>query len=290
MIQASQVKRVTVVNGKTFGLGHIPNPGHRFTSLRIALARVGRATPPASLDLRPFLPKVYDQGQTGSCEGHAGSAGIAGACAKLGRPLSFVPSMGGLYTLARALDRAPNADGSLTALGDVGAEGNQIIRSMQEYGIRPMGPMASDGRFSDCDPSTINDEPILGEMESDAVWRMMGAYSILDQTANDVGDAYMQALNAFGPLPTASFVDSAFMNWTPAEGPIGLPDTTDPNGGGHKILCVGYDQQGPGGTRRWIIRNSWSETWGDAGYFYASDEWLAQTDEREVYDVTRLAS
>jgi hypothetical protein len=204
MSLAWSIKNITTLDGRNFGLGHIPNTLHRFTSVHHALARRETVAPPVDgLDLRPTMPRNMNQGQTGSCEAHAGSKGLVGAFKRQGQELGFIPSPLDLYRGARALDR----NDPTQPLQDVGTEGNSIIRFFQEYGVRPMTALAPDGRFSDCDPSTINDEPKLGDLETDAITRFAGAYSILDQTLPDVASVLMQALLAFGPVPIASFVD-----------------------------------------------------------------------------------
>jgi C1A family cysteine protease len=54
--------------------------------------------------------------------------------------------------------------------------------------------------------------------------------------------------------------------------------------GGHAVLCVGYDDS----TQRFIVRNSWGDSWGDKGACYmpyayllsrslASDFWTIKT-------------
>ena len=53
------------------------------------------------------------------------------------------------------------------------------------------------------------------------------------------------------------------------------PDGMTPN---HKVTVVGWDDNYPAenfsitppGDGAWIIKNSWSDAWGDEGYFYLS--------------------
>jgi len=61
-------------------------------------------------------------------------------------------------------------------------------------------------------------------------------------------------------------------------GVIDMPKPSEASLGGHAVLCVGYDRS----TKRFLMKNSWGEGWGDNGYFtipfdyvagYGSDAW-----------------
>ncbi len=47
-------------------------------------------------------------------------------------------------------------------------------------------------------------------------------------------------------------------------GNMPMPKSGENPIGGHAVLAVGYDNE----DRVFIVRNSWGEGWGDAGYFY----------------------
>ena len=47
-------------------------------------------------------------------------------------------------------------------------------------------------------------------------------------------------------------------------GNMPMPNSAEQVIGGHAVLAVGYDNE----DRVFIVRNSWGEGWGDAGYFY----------------------
>lgn len=57
-------------------------------------------------------------------------------------------------------------------------------------------------------------------------------------------------------------------------GVVSMPGTSERAIGGHAVMAVGYDQ----GQKRFIVRNSWGDGWGQSGYFtmpYAYLETLA---------------
>jgi len=49
-----------------------------------------------------------------------------------------------------------------------------------------------------------------------------------------------------------------------ADGVMPIPSSSEKLLGGHAILAVGYDDA----KQALIVRNSWSDKWGDHGYFY----------------------
>jgi C1A family cysteine protease len=75
------------------------------------------------------------------------------------------------------------------------------------------------------------------------------------------------------------------------DGVIAMPKTGDYAAGGHAVLVVGYqDGEGDGGGR-FIIRNSWGESWGIGGYGllpygyvddYGQDAWVFADPSRQV--------
>jgi len=46
-------------------------------------------------------------------------------------------------------------------------------------------------------------------------------------------------------------------------GVVPMPGRNESVLGGHAVTCVGYDDS----TQRFIVRNSWGTSWGQAGYF-----------------------
>ena len=56
-----------------------------------------------------------------------------------------------------------------------------------------------------------------------------------------------------------------------ADGMMPFPTPNDPYLGGHAVMTVGYDED----RRVFIVRNSWSEAWGDRGYFYMPFDYIS---------------
>jgi hypothetical protein len=241
---------------------------HRYTSFNVARMRGLVSQPvPSSIDLSAFQPPVMDQGPCGSCEGHSSAAATYTSFAKAGEKLPWVPSPGDIYKLARCVDRFdPN-----TALTDGGTETNSVLRAIAEFGIRPMGPLTSDGRYSDCEPSNVNLEPNLAQLEQDALTLIVSPYAITtsgDEKWND----YQAALANGFTVRVDSFVDTAFEQWQAGNQPFGVPNYADQNGGGHALYSAGYSAAGGD------VTNSWGLQWGMSGHIIVSKAFILQCD------------
>lgn len=246
----------------SYGKGYKPDPqGHRRTPLRAIARKLSTTALPASASVEQYAPPVMDQAQTSACTGHATACAIYTALGAAGAKLAWVPSPKGIYTIGREIDLVPDASGNLPALTDDGAEPNQVMRGLNEWGIRAMVPLAD--RFSDCDPTTINDRPTLAEIEADARTILIGQYACT--TADDV------ALALANKIPVTFSIEAdgdAFQSYTGgALAPLGT--SLD-----HYVCFLGYETTSAG--RVWTCRNSWSTTWGANGDFQLSEACLAQ--------------
>jgi len=80
-----------------------------------------------------------------------------------------------------------------------------------------------------------------------------------------------------GPILTRLDVDTTWDNVAP-NGHLDVYDAAHTRGG-HCVALVGYTQD------RFIVRNSWGNSWGDRGFAYASDQY-AKAAFTEAYGVT----
>lgn len=227
---------------------------------------------PASADVSGFAAGVLDQGPTGACTGHGGAQGLVIAFAAAGRPLPFVPSPDGLYRDERCLERTKGPDGTFPPLTDEGAEPADLFRAGALCGVRAIQAPTADGRNSDVDPATVNDEPRLDQSATEALTIITGGYRI-DETAADMAEQVCAALAAKMPVGLGFFCDSRFQAWTPAAGPLNSYNLQDQTGGGHFVVIVGY-RTDASGARIFRILNSWSALWGDTGFIEVTTAWL----------------
>lgn len=264
-----------------YATGYVPDGAdHKRTPFGNFARRLGIASlPPSALVLASFLPSVLDQGQTGSCTGHASACAIFTEFAARGEPLGFVPSPAEIYRNGRAIDRADPS----VVLTDDGAQPNQVYRAIEEFGVRAMGPMAL-GRYSDADPATINVEPQWGDLETEALTLLVGDYEIV--TTGDARIVDVQtALVAQRPVTIAIAGGSdAFQGYT--GGVLGLLSAPLD----HYVTLYGFDTDPINGQLIFYGRNSWGTGWGESGNFRLGQECIAELGDLVVAAVTRKAA
>lgn len=279
---------VDSANGvKKYGRGYQPDPinfpAKSFERLKFSRA-VGK-TPYGSALLTKYAPEVMDQGDTSSCTGHASSGAIFATAGAQGVPLSFVPSPLGIYTVARAVDRIPTKT-TLSApvpLSDDGAMPNQVWRGITQWGVHPIAAPTSDGRYSDAESKTINDEPSFSSLLADRKSMIVREHRIDSVGPSRIID-FCLALDAGMAIAIGVFVDSAFENWKSGDDPLGLPNLSDPNGGGHYIYVLGY-RTTAAGRRVFRFRNSWGASWGMDGDAEASEIFVNASTDAYVSNV-----
>jgi len=208
---------------------------------------------PASVDLRPQCPPVYDQGQLGSCTGNA----IAGAMEyeRDRQGLSdFVPARLFIYYNERAMEG--------TVSSDSGAMIRDGIKVVNSEGVCPETLWPYDtGMFAVKPPKRCYVAALTDRLvQYEAV-----------QTLADLKDAISSKLAVvFGFTVYESF-ESPQVAQT---GVLPMPDVqTESAVGGHAVVAVGYSD--PKG--HVIVRNSWGPSWGAAGYFYMPYQYMTGT-------------
>jgi hypothetical protein len=230
---------------------------------------------PATVDLREtgLLPAIKNQGQTSACEGHSGSYAIEGAFALAGDPLGFTPSEDDLYKGLRSVERARHVPitvpiGLFPKLIDSGGMTEDCLTFLANVGIRPRRiAQTSDGRNSDVELSSVNENLTILDAETDASRLIVGPYAI-NPEASDAEYQVKAALASRILVRVDTFVDGPFEDWTPSQAPVGPPDENGGRGGGHAMVIVGYARG------LYIAASSWGTNCGTEGYFYVSPAWL----------------
>lgn len=222
-------------------------------------ARVAAAALPTHADVRPAMPRVYDQGQLGSCTANAANACVQHAETAAGDPDHDRLSRLWTYYWSRELEG--------TETDDSGAYIRDAFKVAATRGVprEKFWPYNVD-RFAERPPDSLK----AAALEHQAI-----SYHRIDTTrASEASMAGCLAEGfpfAFGFDVPASFEDiGANGYWTPQVG--------EPSIGGHAVVAVGYDFRpdawnGAAGGH-WIVRNSWSAGWGLAGHFLVPRAWL----------------
>jgi C1A family cysteine protease len=215
---------------------------------------------PTSVDLRPKMPAVYDQGQLGSCTANA----IAGAYEyeQLRNNLpAFMPSRLFVYYNERSIEG--------TVGEDAGAMIRDGIKSVANVGICP------EKMWGYSDGATKFKRKPSTRCYTEAQKHQLLKY----QRVLGVSGIQQSLAQGFPVVAGFTVYDSFEGDDVARTGNVPVPAKDEQVLGGHAILIVGYENG------RWIVRNSWAADWGDKGYCYMpfaivfSDCWNMQKTE-----------
>lgn len=199
---------------------------------------------PASVDLRPGCPAVYNQGQLGSCTANA----IAGAMEfdqmKEGLPQVFTPSRLFIYYNERVMEGTVDSDS--------GAQIRDGITSVATQGAPPESLWPYDvANFAVTPPAPAYQ---AGLQDTALLYYRLGR--VLDSFRGCLASGY--------PFVFGFTVYESFEGPEVARtGHASLPAPGEAVVGGHAVMAVGYDDA----NGRLIVRNSWGPGWGLQGYF-----------------------
>jgi len=222
-----------------------PMPAHRMLSRSDAVKDV--------VDLRSWCGPIKDQGQLGSCTGHAFSSGMEWIWR---RYYKKEPILSPLYIYSRELladGNFPNDDGST---GETGC--NVAI----VYGC------CEDSLYPD---STRNIQQPTSIMDTNAQQYRLGAYHGLNGSSSAIS---VIADPTPWPVEIGFTVYDSFESEEVAKTGIYNPKSGETVLGGHEVLMIGVDT-GVAPTLRpancppaALIQNSWGTDWGIGGCFW----------------------
>lgn len=248
-------------------------PGKPSSTYKSAI--LGEITPEDSHDLRwtgSFSP-VEDQGEVGSCTAQA----IVGLVEYLMAEGGIKPqdmSRMFLYKVTRNL---------LGWTGDTGAYIRSTIKAMALFGTPPEHEWPYDANLLDAEPdayhySFAQNFRALTYARVDRPDDPSDTLGMLQRTLYDGFPV------AFG-LPVYSSIDSLHQN----DDVVPFPTRSDRQLGGHAVLAVGYDDRKEDPTTgekgAVIFRNSWSGTWGEAGYAYLPYTYVLEGLARDFWTI-----
>jgi len=213
-----------------------------------------RALPP-KVDLRAKCPRVYDQGQLGSCTANAVGGAIEFDQMKEQLPQIFIPSRLFIYYNERVIEGTVDSDS--------GAMLRDGIKTVAKQGAcpEPMWPYLIN-KFK-TKPSAA--------CYTEAAKHTAVSYQRLVQSLSQ-----MQGCLASGyPFVFGFTVYESFETDVVARtGHAPMPESGEVVLGGHAVCAVGYNM-----ARRWFLcRNSWGLKWGMKGYFTIPFAYLTDSD------------
>lgn len=202
---------------------------------------------PTSVDLRPQMPPVYDQGDLGSCTANA----LAGAYQfeqMKQKEKDFVPSRLFIYYNERSMEGTVNEDS--------GAMIRDGIKSMDKnhYGVCPETMWTYDiKKFKNKPCRQCYNEAKKSQVEE--------YLRIADKDLNTIKSCLADGYPiAFGFVVYESFESQAVAE----TGMAPMPKPGETELGGHAVLCVGFSDE----KQALLVRNSWGTGWGLEGYFW----------------------
>jgi C1A family cysteine protease len=199
---------------------------------------------PRKIDLRPQCPsQVYSQGQLGSCTANAIAAAIEFDLLKQKRQ-DFMPSRLFIYYNERDIEGTVDEDS--------GAMIRDGVKSVARQGVCPETEWTYDtDRFTEKPPENCYEDALKTRARS---------YARVARTLNQ----FKGCLASGYPFVFGFSVYESFESEEVAQSGIAtIPTAQEKLLGGHAVLAVGYDDE----QNRFLIRNSWGESWGMKGYF-----------------------
>jgi C1A family cysteine protease len=209
---------------------------------------------PPSIDLRPFCPPVYDQGQLGSCTANGIAFAYEFDHMKQQLP-DFMPSRLFIYYNERVIEKTVKSDSGacirdgFKTMG-IGEKGQGVCPETDwPYNIN---------RFA-CKPP----KKCYNEAKKDVALK----YRPVNQILSDIKSSLAQG---FPVVIGMSVFESFESDEVKRTGIVPMPGINESVLGGHCMAVVGYDDI----KGWWIVRNSWGTKWGDQGYCYIPYQYL----------------
>jgi len=209
---------------------------------------------PSKVDLRPLCPTICDQGALGSCTANAIAGAVQFDLMKQQLPV-FAPSRLFIYFNERVMEHS--------VASDSGARIRDGIKAVSKQGVCSETVWPYDvARFAEKPPVAAYQEA-LGQ-------RALQYQTVLRRITQMKGCLAAGFPFVFGFTVYTAFESKAVER----TGVVDLPHGGEKLLGGHAVLAVGYDDA----TQRFIVRNSWGEKWGQAGYFTMPYAYLLSAD------------
>jgi C1A family cysteine protease len=217
-----------------------------------------RLTTSSSVDLRPGMPEVWNQGQLGSCVSHGVLACDEFAQKKEKLTEVFKGSRLFCYYVGRSIEKTVSVDSGLQV--------RDGVKAVATKGICPEHLWPYDiSKFAEKPPQAAFEEAI----KHPAV-----KYYRVEQNRSHI----MACLDEGYPIVFGFTVyEELEGDEILKTGILPMPTSSSKNLGGHCTVICGYDKA----SKLYLIRNSWGKHWPNdqlAGYFYIPFSYVENSD------------
>jgi C1A family cysteine protease len=214
-----------------------------------------RGVLPKTVSLRDHMPAVLDQSSLGSCCAN-GTANALKFSLMHRKDKVFTPSRLFIYYNGRQIEGSPADE-------DTGLYVRDGLASVAKYGVCSENNWGYDIlQFADKPPERC----YLAAKQHKLL-----SFAPVPQTLNDLKSALAEGFPlVFGFLVYPSFMSEEVAN----TGTVPDPGKDEEAEGGHCTLICGYSDD----TKRFLVQNSWSTSWGDKGYFTLSYDFVTNPD------------
>ena len=205
---------------------------------------------PSVVDLRLYLPPIFNQESLGSCVLNAlGNAHLYCQLRQDGG-VNFIPSRLFGYYNARDLKNA-----------DTGCYIRDAAKKIGKYGICPEAMWPYDiSKFSKKPPKNCYKE--AKKHQAISYWRL----------SENIKQLQKCLAEGFPVVLGITLYESFESNQVAQTGVVPFPESNESELGGHAVLIVGYDVN----KAKFIGMNSWGEDWGDKGFFYIGFNYIQE--------------
>ena len=206
------------------------------------------------VNLRAWAGPIKDQGEEGSCTGHAFSSGREWIARKYEKTSPILSPQCLYAEELLASGSFPNDDGAMPRTGCQAL----AAKGCCEASLYPY----VEGEITVPTP----------EQAQNALNYRTGAYHRIGSLADFLS---CTADPTPWPVMVGFMVYDSFMSQQVSDtGIMPMPQPGDLRQGGHEVLCLGYDLP----KQLALIQNSWGEDWGQKGYFWMPFEVIASPD------------
>jgi len=221
---------------------------------------------PSNVDLSSNWGIIYDQGDLGSCVANSVSYGIR-FVRQVEKKSPFTPSRLYIYYYGRVIEGSPADE-------DTGLYIRDGYKSVATYSV------CSENNW----PYKVEKFAIEPSKAAQDAAKQHKTFNYLrvNQNENEI-----KACLASGyPISLGITVFESFMSDQVARtGIVPMPNVhSEQQVGGHAVTIVGYDDS----TKRFKLVNSWSDSWGDKGFFYMNYDFILDPEWCDDFWTPRL--